>query len=355
MAAYLLENVFESKLKRAWASAGVTGVVAVERPAADVIPPKGGTQSTVRRRCVFWMGRRHGRLGSRVKAPKFSYVRAASVDEVLRLLDEHGDEARILAGGQSLMPTLNMRLSQPRLLIDINRLESLKGISVAGDRVRIGAMTRHAEVAHSPIVARHLPLIAEAMPHVAHVAVRNRGTFGGSIALADPAAEMPACAVALGATLVVQSVRRRREIAADDYFKGLYETARRPTEILVEALIPVQRANAVSVFLELARRHGDFAIAGIASHLTFDGDFVAAARLVYFGSEDRPTLAVRAVAALTGKRLDTATRDAAAAALTHDLQPMSNPQGSAKLRLELQRVLTKRALDTALQRARAAA
>ena len=290
-----------------------------------------------------------------MKAPRFSYVRAESVEEALRLLDEHGDEARILAGGQSLMPTLNMRLSQPRLLIDINRLGPLKGISVAGDRVRIGAMTRHAEVARSPIVVKHLPLIAEAMPHVAHVAVRNRGTFGGSIALADPAAEMPACVVALGATLIVQSAGGKREIAAEDYFKGLYETARQPNEILVEVLIPMQRPNAVSVFLELARRHGDFAIAGIASQLTFDRGLVAEARLVYFGSEDRPTLAARAAAALRGQRLDAAAREAAADALAHDLAPMSNTQGSAKLRLELQRVLTRRALDTVLQRVRAAA
>ena len=290
-----------------------------------------------------------------MKAPRFSYVRAESVEEALRLLDEHGDEARILAGGQSLMPTLNMRLSQPRLLIDINRLGPLKGISVAGDRVRIGAMTRHAEVARSPIVVKHLPLIAEAMPHVAHVAVRNRGTFGGSIALADPAAEMPACVVALGATLIVQSAGGKREIAAEGYFKGLYETARQPNEILVEVLIPMQRPNAVSVFLELARRHGDFAIAGIASQLTFDRGLVAEARLVYFGSEDRPTLAARAAAALRGKRLNAAAREAAAEALAHDLAPMSNTQGSAKLRLELQRVLTRRALDTVLQRVRAAA
>jgi aerobic carbon-monoxide dehydrogenase medium subunit len=290
-----------------------------------------------------------------VKAPKFSYVRAESVEQVLRLLDEHGDEGRILAGGQSLMPTLNMRLSQPRLLIDINRLESLKGISVAGDRVRIGAMTRHAEVADSPIVAEHLPLIAEAMPHVAHVAVRNRGTFGGSIALADPAAEMPACVLALGATLVMQSTGGRREIPAQDYFKGLYETARRPNEILVEALIPMQGPNAVSAFMELARRHGDFAIAGIASQLTFDRDVVTEARLVYFGSEDKPTLAAGAIAALVGKRLDTGSRDAAADALAHDLAPMSNAQGSATLRLELQRVLTRRALDTVGQRVRTAA
>ena len=293
--------------------------------------------------------------GSGVKAPKFSYVRAESVEQVLRLLEEHGDEARILAGGQSLMPTLNMRLSQPRLLIDINRLDALAGIFLQGDRVRIGALTRHAEVAGSEIVAKHLPLIAEAMPHVAHVAVRNRGTFGGSVALADPAAEMPACVLALGATLVVQGAGGKREIAADEYFTGLYETARQPNELLVEVLVPIQRPNAVSVFLELARRHGDFAIAGIAGQLTFDRDLVAEARLVYFGSEDKPTLAARAAAALRGKRLDAASRQAAADALAHDLAPMSNAQGSAKLRLELQRVLTKRALDAVLNRVRSAA
>jgi aerobic carbon-monoxide dehydrogenase medium subunit len=289
-----------------------------------------------------------------MKAPKFSYVRAESVAQVLELLDQHGDDARILAGGQSLMPTLNMRLSQPRLLIDINGLEALKGISLRGDRVRIGALTRHVEVASSPLVAQHLPLIAEAMPHVAHVAVRNRGTFGGSIALADPAAEMPACALALGATLVVQSKAGRREIAANDYFKGLYDTARQPNELLVEALIPVRRTNAVSVFLELARRHGDFAIAGIAFQLLVERGTVTDAHLVYFGSEDKPTLAAGATAAIQGKPLGTHSRDAAAAALGGDLDPMSNAQGGTKLRLHLQRVLTKRGLDTALQRTRAA-
>ncbi len=194
-----------------------------------------------------------------MKAPRFSYVRAESVEHALGLLEEHGEEARILAGGQSLMPTLNMRLSQPKLLIDINRLAALEGISLRGDNVRIGALARHVAVANSPIVAEHLPLIAEAMPHVAHVAVRNRGTFGGSIALADPAAELPACALALGATFVVAGAGGRRSIAAADYFRGLYETARKPNELLVEALVPVQRPGFVSVFMELARRHGDFA------------------------------------------------------------------------------------------------
>jgi aerobic carbon-monoxide dehydrogenase medium subunit len=290
-----------------------------------------------------------------VKPPKFSYVRAESVDHALRLLGEHGENARILAGGQSLMPTLNMRLSQPRLLIDINRLDALKGIALRGDHVRIGALTRHVEVAGSEVVARHLPLIAEAMPHVAHVAVRNRGTFGGSVALADPAAEMPACVLALGATLVLASRAGRREIAARDYFLGLYETARRPDELLVEALIPAQKPGTVSVFMELARRHGDFAIAGVAFDVSLEAGHVKDASLVYFGSEARPTLAAAALAAIKGKRLGGASGDAAAEVLDSDLDPMSGPQGGARMRLHLQRVLTRRAFALAAERAGVAA
>jgi len=288
-----------------------------------------------------------------VKAPKFKYVRVESLEQALELLNRHGEDARILAGGQSLMPTLNMRLSQPEILIDINRLDELKGISSHGGRVRIGALTRHAEVMASPIVARDLPLIAEAMPHVAHVAVRNRGTFGGSIALADPAAEMPACVVALGATLFVQSVDGRREIAADDYFKGLYETERRANEMLIEVLIPIEQPGTVSVFMELARRHGDFAIAGVACHARFDGEVVADARLVYFASEDKPTPGTKAMAAIIGKPWSDAVREAATAMLADDLDPMANLQGSPAMKLHLQKVLTGRALDTAKARSAA--
>src|SRR5262245_53339069 len=202
--------------------------------------------------------------GESVKPARFSYVRAERLEQALRLMAEHGDEARILAGGQSLMPTLNMRLSQPKVLIDINRVDALKGIHYGDGTVRVGALARHVEVMNSPIVAQYLPLIAEAMPHVAHVAVRNRGTFGGSVALADPAAELPACILALEASLVVASVRGRRTIAADDFFLGLYETARAPDEILLAVLIPEQKRDDVSVFMELSRRHGDFALAGLA-------------------------------------------------------------------------------------------
>jgi carbon-monoxide dehydrogenase medium subunit len=289
-----------------------------------------------------------------VKAPKFKYVRVASVDEALALLAQYGDDAKALAGGQSLMPTLNMRLSRPEVVIDINRLEALKGISLHGDKVRIGALARHVEVMNSPIVAKHLPLIAEAMPHVAHVAVRNRGTFGGSIALADPAAEMPACALALGATFVVQSVKGRRELPADGYFKALYETERRADELLIETLIPTEKPGTVSVFMELARRHGDFAMAGVACHARIERNVVADARLVYFGSEPKPTLGKGAIAALKGRPWGDASRDAALEALGRDLDPMSNLQGSAETKLHLQRVLTCRVMDAAVQRARAA-
>jgi aerobic carbon-monoxide dehydrogenase medium subunit len=290
-----------------------------------------------------------------VKAPRFSYVRAESVAHAVQLLAEHGEEARVLAGGQSLMPALNMRLSQPRLLVDINRLEALAGVALENGQVRIGTLTRHAEVARSPLIARHLPLIAEAMPHVAHVAVRNRGTFGGSLALADPAAEMPACALALDATLVVESVRGRREIAARDYFKGLYETERRPDELLIEARIPAMRPDTVPVFLELARRHGDFALAGLAFAVRLRNGHVEDGRLVYFASEDRPVLAAGALAAIRGRPLSDESREAAVAALAGDLDPMSSPQGSARMRLHLQRVLTRRALAMVQERASARA
>ncbi len=288
-----------------------------------------------------------------MKAPKFKYIRADSVEQVLALLAQYGEGARILAGGQSLMPTLNMRLSQPEILIDINRLDALKGISTEDGTVRIGALARHVEVMTSAVIAQHLPLIAEAIPHVGHVAIRNRGTFGGSIALADPAAEMPACALALGATFVVESVRGRREIAAEDYFTDLYETALAPDELLVEALIPAQGSNTISVFMELARRHGDFAIAGLACCARIEVDVVEAARLVYFASENKPTLAQGAAAAIVGKKWSADSREALSAALARDLDPMANLDGSAAMKLHLQGVLTGRCLDGAVLRARA--
>lgn len=289
-----------------------------------------------------------------VKAPIFNYVRAESLENAIALLAEYGEDARILAGGQSLMPTLNMRLSQPEILIDINRIDDLRGITLDGDHVRIGALTRHVEVLESPIVAEHLPLIAEAMPHVAHVAVRNRGTFGGSIALADPAAEMPACVLALEAELVVEGPKGRRSIPADDYFYGLYETARAADEILVEARIPIVQPGQRFAFMELARRKGDFAMAGIACRAVVSDDVIEQARLVYFASELKPTLANSAAAALEGKSWNDDLADAVAEALENDLDPIKNLHGSAALKMHLQKVLTRRSLAAVMEQGRAA-
>lgn len=290
-----------------------------------------------------------------MKAPKFRYVRADSVAHALALLAEHGEDARVLAGGQSLMPTLNMRLSRPEVLIDINRLGGLEGIRAEGGEVRIGALARHADVLRSEIVAERLPLVAEAMPHVAHAAVRNRGTFGGSVALADPAAEIPACVLALEGTIVLESVAGRREVAAADYFKGLYETERRDDELLTEVRIPSRRPGDVSVFLELARRRGDFAIAGLAAHGRVSGRTIDAMRLAYFASEDRPTLGAAAAAALQGRDWSDEAREDAARALEEDLEPMANLHGGAAMKLHLQKVLTGRAMDAAVARAGGAA
>ncbi|MDP2988738.1 xanthine dehydrogenase family protein subunit M, partial [Hydrogenophaga sp.] len=167
-----------------------------------------------------------------MKAAAFDYVKPATIDQVLALLQQHGDDARLLAGGQTLMATLNMRLSEPQLVIDITGIESLRGISVQGQVLRIGALATHTDIEFSPLVARHAPLLKAAAPHIAHRAIRNSGTFGGSIAYADPAAEWPTCLLALGGTVVARGPKGERRIAADDFFTGLYSTALQPDELL---------------------------------------------------------------------------------------------------------------------------
>src|SRR5947208_11129602 len=201
-----------------------------------------------------------------MKAPRFAYARPASIAEALALLQEHGDDARVLAGGQSLVPMMNFRVAAPKVLVDINRIGSLAGIKVAKGFVRIGALTRHVGLERSADVAKHLPLVASAIPHIAHPAIRNRGTFGGSCALADPAAELPACALALGATFVVAGKKGERRIAAQDFFKGPYPTALKPGELLVAAEFPLPKPGYASAFGELPRRHGDYAMVGVAAH-----------------------------------------------------------------------------------------
>jgi carbon-monoxide dehydrogenase medium subunit len=279
-----------------------------------------------------------------VKPAPFAYVRAQTLDQVFDLLDEHGDDARILAGGQSLMATLNMRLSEPEVLIDINHIDGLSGIELNDGKVRIGALARHSEVAASPIIAEHAPLIAKAMPHIAHQAIRNRGTFGGSIAFADPAAELPAVTRAVGADFVLQGRNGTRTVAANDFFLGLFETAREPGEILVAAEIPVIPANEKTAFNELARRHGDYAIIGLAAQGGADGGAFSNMRLAFFGAGDRPILAQAANAALEGQSYSDATVAAAQAALDADLDPMNDLNGPPAMKMHLARVITARVL-----------
>ena len=174
-----------------------------------------------------------------MKAAAFDYVKPRSIDQVISLLQEHGDDARLLAGGQTLLATLNMRLSEPGLLVDISGLDALRGIGVQGGMLRIGALTTHTEIEGSALVAQHAPLLAQAAPHIAHRAIRNAGTFGGSIAYADPAAEWPACLLALGGTVVARGPKGERRIAADDFFQGLYTTALEPDEVLVACELPL--------------------------------------------------------------------------------------------------------------------
>jgi len=279
-----------------------------------------------------------------LKAPPFAYVKAESIEQVSDLLLRYGDGARILAGGQSLLAALNLRLSAPELLIDITALPGMADIKLNGTMVRIGALVTHAELERSAVIARHLPLLAQAVPHVGHVAIRNVGTFGGSIALADPAAEYPACAVALGATFTLAGKTGERRVAAGEFFRGLYETALRPGEVLIAGEFPVQTAGEHAALLELARRHGDYAIVGVAARARLDDGCFSDTRLAFFGVGDKPMLAARAAAAVEGRVAGPDTIAAAQAALALELHPAADLYTSAPTKLHLAKVLTGRAL-----------
>ena len=277
-----------------------------------------------------------------MKAPRFAYARPASVAETLALLAQHRGDARVLAGGQSLAPMLNFRVAAPGVLVDINRIPGLSGIVVTKDAVRVGATTRHAEIERSPEVARHLPLVAEAIRHVAHPAVRNRGTLGGSCALADPAAELPACALALGATFVVAGPRGERRVPAAEFFTGLYATALDPGELLVAAEFPLPAPGYASAFGELARRHGDYAIVGVAAHALVRERKLHDVRSVFFGVGDKPVRAARLERALEGR--STGAVDQALGELDADLAPRADLHASAETKLHLAKVLAGRVL-----------
>ena len=279
-----------------------------------------------------------------MKAPRFAYARPASIAQALALLAEHKDEARVLAGGQSLVPMMNFRVAAPKVLVDINRIAGLSGIKVGKDYIRIGALTRQVELERSADIARHLPLVAQAMPHIAHPAIRNRGTFGGSCALADPAAELPACAIALGATFIVAGRKGERRVTAQDFFRGLYATALKAGELLVATEFPRAKPGYASAFGELARRHGDYAMVGVAAHGSTQGGKFSDMRVAFFGVGDRPARAAQFERALEGKPSAAATIEGALAKLDADLDPRADLHASAAMKRHLAKVLAGRVL-----------
>ncbi len=280
-----------------------------------------------------------------MKAPNFDYVRAGSVQQAIDELVARGDSAQILAGGQSLMAMLNLRLSTPSCLIDIAGVPGLREIEQVGKTVRIGAMVTHAQLQQSALIADQVPLLAQTVPHVAHLAIRNSGTIGGSLALADPAAEYPAVAVALQANILLQGPRGARSVAADAFFEGFYRTARQPDEILVGVEFPIALAGRRVHFDELSRRRGDYAMVGLAAALDFDGARITAARLAYLAAGERPVLARQAMAALVGTSADDKAIQAAQQALDADLDPPGDLQADPATKKHLARVLLGRCIQ----------
>ncbi|MGZ3410501.1 MAG: FAD binding domain-containing protein [Xanthobacteraceae bacterium] len=271
-----------------------------------------------------------------MKPAAFAYAKASSLASAMELLGTEPD-SKILAGGQSLIATLNMRLDTPRLLVDINGLSELNVISATNGSLEIGAMVRQCDAEKSAEIARHAPLVAMALPHIAHPAIRNRGTIGGSIAYADPAAELPACIVALNGELEIAGRAGKRMVKADDFFTGLFDTDLAPGEVLTKIRIPAASPSHRFGFAELARRHGDYALVGLAAAARIDGAELSDVRLVYFGVGVIPMRARNAERALAED-----TVDAAISALPDDIDPKGDVHASAAARLHLAGVLLKR-------------
>jgi CO/xanthine dehydrogenase FAD-binding subunit len=290
-----------------------------------------------------------------MKPASFKYLAPTSVEEALSHLAEHGYDAKVLAGGQSLIPTMNFRLAQPAVLVDLNRVAELFYINPDNNGgLLIGAMTRESQVEHDPAVAERAPLLTETMPHIAHEQIRHRGTFGGCMAHADPAAELPAVAVALQANMKVRGQTGERWVSADEFFISLFTTVLMPDELLVEVAIPSMPARTGCSFQEVARRHGDYALVGVAATVTLDKkDRCEQARLVYVSVGDRPENARQATEALKGQALTPEAIEAAAeTAATADTEPGQDIHASAEFRRHLVKVLTRKALTQAAERAK---
>ena len=282
-----------------------------------------------------------------MKASAFSYARATSVANALELLVAYGDKAKVLSGGQSLMPAMNLRLISPELIVDIGEITELRGIAVRGDVLSIGALTRHVDLLRSPEIAAHAPLLTEAAAHVAHPAIRNRGTLGGSLAHADPASELPASVVALNATIVVSGQTGERRIAAGEFFTGIYETALSARELLIAVEVPVAQKNSAHFFHEFARRHGDYAIAGLAAQAIVQAGLFTELRAAFFAVGDRPILA-KAATKLINIRITPAVLAEASATLGEELDPQEYQQASAAMRRHLARILLVRCASALL-------
>ena len=287
-----------------------------------------------------------------MKLPEVEYEAPTTVAEAIDLLAEHGDEASVLAGGQSLIPLLALRLARPEVLIDINRIDELSGVSAADGQVAIGAMTREYVAEASGTIADTLPLLAAALPLIGHEAIRSRGTIGGSLAHADPAAELPAVARALDAEFVVRGPSGERVIPAAQWFDGYLTTSRRPDELLAEVRFPAAGPGTGVSFQEVARRHGDFAIVGLAASLVFSDGVISEARLAFAGVSDVPVRAAAAEDLLAGERPSAELFDEAARRATEDLDPPADLHGSSDYRKTVAAAVVRRGLRAAADNAR---
>jgi carbon-monoxide dehydrogenase medium subunit len=286
-----------------------------------------------------------------MKLPPFDYEAPTTVSEAVELLAEHQDEASVLAGGQSLIPLLALRLAHPAVLIDINGVDELSGVSASDGWVAIGAMTREYVAEESTALAAAVPLLAAALPLIGHEAIRSRGTIGGSLAHADPAAELPAVARALDAEFVVRGQAGTRVIPAADWFEGYLTTARQPDELLVEVRFPAASPNTGVSFQEVARRHGDFAVVGLAASLTLSDGAISDARLAFAGLSDVPMRAAAAEDLLVGERPSDSLFDEAARLATEDIDPPADLHGSSDYRKKVAGALVRRGLRAAADNA----
>jgi carbon-monoxide dehydrogenase medium subunit len=286
-----------------------------------------------------------------MKLPPVDYEAPGTVSEAVALLAEHQDEASVLAGGQSLIPLLALRLAYPAVLIDINGIDELSGVSATGGQVAIGAMTREYIAEESETIADAVPLLAAALPLIGHEAIRSRGTVGGSLAHADPAAELPAVARALDAEFVVRGPSGERVVPAAEWFEGYLTTSRRPDELLTEVRFPAAGPGTGTSFQEVARRHGDFAIVGLAASLTLSDGAISDARLAFAGMSDVPVRASGAEDLLVGERPSAELFDEAARCATGDIDPPADLHGPADYRKKVAAALVRRSLRAAADNA----